>query len=274
MKSIPHLILGGMRGCGKTTIAKILINAMNVDHHSDVMTINASKDRGIDTIRSVESFATTVGMGAFKIIHFEEADKLTPDAQKALKAFMEESVDFVRFIFTCNNPDQIIPELRSRCQELYFNTPNRVDIAVRLLQILIAERVKANVQLVDQYVAAYYPDIRKMINAMQQQVADGKLQPPSNAGAAGEFKLQLLPMLTAGNWSGARQAVATNIAPTEWVDFYRFLYDNIHTSPKFSKQTDVWGQAIVLIADHLYRHTLVADPEINATSLLIQLGNI
>lgn len=273
-KSIPHLLLGGIRGCGKTSIAKILINSMDLNPDTDVRVINASKDRGIDTIREVTSFATTVGMGAFKIIHFEEADKLTPDAQMALKAFTEENVDYVRFIFTCNNPNLIIPELQSRVHDLYFKAPNKDDVVIRLYQILIAENVKASRDVVNRYVDVYYPDIRKMINAMQQRSVEGKLMPLVNAGGSGDFKLQLLPLMERGDWQSARQLIIGNIVPSEWVELYRFLYDNIDKCQKFKQGSEEWGQAIMLIADHLYRHTLVADPEINAASLLIQIGNI
>jgi len=267
-KSIPHLLLCGVQGSGKSTIAQILVNHMGLDD-SDVLTINASLNRGIDMLRdTVSSFASTVGSGAFKIIHFEEANRLTPEAQDALKAYMEDNCDHIRFIFTCNNSNLIIPPIRSRCQDLHFKAPNADDIAMRLVQMLAAERVKASIEVIDQYIVQYYPDIRKIINAMQQWSTDGKLSAPM--AGTGEYRLPLIECMKKKDWIGARTFVVQSVTSDQWDDLYRFLYMNIYRV--FPTNTPQWNSAILVIADHLYKHALCADPEINAAAMFIELS--
>lgn len=272
-KSIPQLIFAGVQGTGKTTIARILINAMQLDE-TDVLTINASNERGIDTFRDkIQNFALSMAMGPFKIIHLEEADKLTPDTQNALKAFMEEVSDHVRFILTCNHVNKLIPPIRSRCQEFNFRSSDFNDIAEYLVGILASERVKFDLDAVDQYIAAGYPDVRKIVNLLQQNTADGVLQAPTTSDVNGDYKFKLLDQISADDWIEARKLVVSTVSADDWENVYRFLYENIHRSPKF-KNRDKWDEAIMAIADHLYKHTLVADPEINAAALFIRLGQI
>lgn len=272
-KSIPQLIFAGVQGTGKTTIARILIRAMELDM-SDVLTINASNERGIDTFREkIQNFALSMAMGPFKIIHLEEADKLTPDTQNALKAFMEEVSDHVRFILTCNHVNKLIPPIRSRCQEFSFKSSDTNDIAEYVVGILAAEKVKFDLDAIDQYIAAGYPDVRKIVNMLQQNTTDGMLQPPPSSEASGDYKFKLLDQISADDWVGARKLVVSTVSADDWENVYRFLYENLHKSPKFKKQ-DSWDEGIMAVADHLYKHTLVADPEINAAALFIRLGQI
>lgn len=272
-KSIPQLIFAGVQGTGKTTIARILIRAMELDM-SDVLTINASNERGIDTFREkIQNFALSMAMGPFKIIHLEEADKLTPDTQNALKAFMEEVSEHVRFILTCNHVNKLIPPIRSRCQEFTFKSSDMNDIAEYLVGILASERVKFELDSIDQYIAAGYPDVRKIVNLLQQNTADGVLQPPPSNEESGDYKFKLLDQISADDWVNARKLVVSTVSSDDWENVYRFLYENINRSPKF-KNRDKWDEAIMAIAEHLYKHTLVADPEINAAALFIRLGQI
>lgn len=274
-KSIPHLLLAGVQGSGKTTLARILISGMDVGPH-DVLTINASVDRGIDTFRhAITSFATTAGTGPFKIVHLEEADKLTPDAQDALKAFLEDQVDYVRFIFSCNKPNLITPPIRSRLQELHFQAPNRSDVTIRVATILSREGVKVSLPTLDEYVSEHYPDMRRIINACQQHSTSGTLTPLTrDVGVGTSYKQHIFSRIAAGDWQAVRTELIPSITSSQWEEFYRFLYDNIHTCTRFSTDAAKQAQAVVLIADHLYRHTFVADPEINATALIIQLCEV
>jgi len=272
-KSIPHLLLSGIQGAGKTTLAQILIREMHVDKH-DVKTINASDERGIDTFRdTIKNFAMSMAMGSFKIIHLEEADQLTPAAQAALKSFMEEVSNHVRFILTCNHVNKIIAPIRSRCQEFHFKSADYNDIAEYLISILASEHVEFDLNLLDKYIAHGYPDIRKIVNMLQQNSIDGKLQPPVLEGSASDYKFKLLEFIERDKWLDARKLVCTSVSPDEWENMYRFLYEHVARAPKF-QDGGKWEESILVIAEHLYKNSIVADPEINAAACFIRLAQI
>ena len=272
-RSIPHLLLSGIQGSGKTTLAQILIRAMDLED-SDVLTINASDDRGIDVFRDrIKNFAMSMAMGRFKVIHLEEADQLTPQAQAALKRFMEETSEYCRFILTCNTVSKILPPIASRCQEFHFRAADVNDIAEYLVTILAAESVKFDLDLLDKYVMYAYPDVRKIVNLLQQNSVNGELQPPVLSGSSGDYKYKLVDLLESDNWLEARKLVCANVTADEWESVYRYLYENLARAPKFSKK-DKWEEAIIVVAEHLYKHTIVADPEINAAAMFIRLGQL
>lgn len=273
-KTIPHLLLSGVQGSGKTTIAQILIRSMDIDD-TDVLVINASDERGIDTFRDgIKNFASSISMGAFKIVHLEEADMLTPPAQAALKRFMEEVHETVRFILTCNHENKIIPPIKSRCQHFHFKAGDKNDIAEYLITILAAEKVKFDLNLLDKYIAYGYPDIRKIVNSLQQNAIDGALQPPHFEGSDGDYKFKLIDLIERNKWSEARKLLCSSVSNDEWENVYRFLYENINRAPRFADDKDKWEEAIVIIAEHLYKNSIVADQEINAAAMLIRLGQI
>lgn len=273
-QSIPHLLLSGVQGTGKTTIAKILISEMPVDE-IDILTINASDENSVDVIRDkIKNFILSYAMSAFKIIHLEEADYLTPNGQAVLRVLMEEYSDHARFILTCNYEHKIIPAIRSRCQQFRFKAANKDDIAENLVKILATEHVKFDLDLVDKYVSAYYPDIRAVINAMQQNVTDGVLEEPhTTSSGSGDYKFELINHLENDDWLGARKLVCTHVTAEEWEEVFRFLYENLDKCPRFNI-AEKYESGIVIIADHLYKHGIVADPEINAAAMFIRLATV
>lgn len=272
-KTIPHLLLSGVQGSGKTTLSLVLIDELGVDP-MDVLTINASDENDVDTMRNkIKSFISTYAMGAFKIVRLEEADYLTPNAQAVLRAMMQDYVDVARFILTCNYENKIIPPLKSRLQHFRFTKPVYDDVLEYAAKVLIAEKVKFTVDLLEKYVTIGYPDIRKIINLLQQNTVDGKLQTLEAKGEAGDYKFALLELVQRGKWSEARQLACAEVAREEWEDVYKFLYENLDTSPSFSTK-DKWEAGIVIIADHLYKHAFVADPEINAAAMFIRLEQV
>lgn len=272
-KTIPHLLLSGVQGSGKTTIARILINAMQLDD-SDVLTINASRENSVDTVRDkIQNFVSTFAMSAFKIVHLEEADFISLAGQAVMRDIMEKYADHVRFILTCNYVNKIMPAIASRCQSFYFKAADREEIRVYCATILVNEHVKAKIDILDKYIAYGYPDIRKIVNSLQQNSVDGKLQDPKQEGSAGDWKFGLLDLIEHDKWVEARKLVCEHVNGEEWVELYRFLYENLSSSSKF-KQQDKWDEAIVMIATHLYQHGIVADPEINAAALFIELGRL
>jgi replication factor C small subunit len=272
-RSIPHLLFSGVAGSGKTCLVQILIRELQLDE-SDVLTLNASDENSVDVIRDkIKNFITTFAMGSFKVVHLSEADYITPQGQGIMRHMMEEYADVARFALTCNYENKIIPAIKSRCQHFRFKAADKNDIAEYVVNILASEHVKFDLSLVDKYISIGYPDIRKIVNLLQQSTIDGTLQQPNTTGEAGDYKFELLDLIESDNWSAARKVVCENVVAEEWQEIYRFLYENLEKAPKFSTQ-DRWEEGIVVIADHLYKHTICADPEICMASCLIRLSQL
>lgn len=272
-KSFSHLLFTGPAGNGKTTLAEILIKEIGVDP-SDVLTINASDENSVDVMRDkIKSFISTLPYGDFKVVLLDEADYITLPGQASLRHMMIEYAASARFILTCNYENKLIPPLKSRCQHFRFKAHSADDIAESVARILLKEKVKFDLDLLDKYVAVGYPDIRKITNIVQQYTVGGELQLFENIQATSDYKIKLLDYLEQDDWSSAREVVCENVITEEWEDLYRFLYTNIGKSKKFSVQ-DKWEQAIVVIAEYLDKHSVIADPEINAAAMFIRLGQI
>jgi DNA polymerase III delta prime subunit len=272
-KSIPHLLLSGTQGSGKTTIAKILITECNIDT-TDVMVINASDENSVDVIRDkIKNFITTFAMGDYKVVLLEEADYITASGQAVLRVMMEEYIDIARFILTCNYENKILPSVKSRCQHYRFKSSDKNDIAEYVVDILMQERIKFDLDLVDKYIDVGYPDVRKIVNLLQQNSHDGILNPPQSTAEVGDYKFTLLDLVERDQWQEARVLACSQVATEEWEDVYRFFYENLHKAPKF---TDVpkWEEGMIIIAEHLYKHSICADAEINAAAMFIRLGQV
>jgi len=272
-KSIPHLLLSGVQGTGKTSIAKILISECGIDD-TDTLIINSSDENSVDVIRDkVKNFVNTYAMGEFKVVLLEECDYITPNGQAVLRVIMEEYADVARFILTCNYENKIIPAVRSRCQHFRFKASDRDSVLEYIATILAHEKVRFTIDLLDKYVSVGYPDIRKIVNLVQQHTVDGKLQPLTTQGESGDYKFELLDLIQLDAWTKVRELVCLNVSGEEWEYVYRFLYDNLNKAPKF-KNHEKWESGIVVIAEYLYKHALAADPEINFAACVIQLGQI
>lgn len=274
--TIPHLLLSGVQGSGKTTIAQILITALNVDP-TDVLLINASDENSVDTMRDkIKAFITTYAMGEFKVIQLEEADYLSQPAQAILRKYMEDPNCPARFILTCNYEHKVLPAIKSRSQQYRFKSADRDEIAEYTAKILIKEKIKFGIDLLDKYIAVGYPDIRKIINLVQQNSIDGALQSAAMEAEAGDYKFKLLDLIDSDDWVQARALACSNVATEEWEDLYRFLYENLHTSKKFNKEKNKgnWEAGIVVIADQLYKNAIIADQEINGAATFIRLSQV
>ncbi len=274
-KSIPHILMTGIQGSGKTTLAFILIKAMEIDE-SDVLIINTSDENSVDTIRDkVKSFALASPMGEFKIILMEEFDYLSLNGQGALRRLMEEYGDTVRFIATANYLHKIMPAIRSRFTvKLNFKASNKEDVAEYLIGVLATEKIKFDLDTLDEHIDIGYPDIRTILGSLQQFSTKGILQPPMNKNSdTADYRFKLIDFIERDDWKSARELVCSTVQREEYEDLYRFLYDNISSSPKF-KKSENWEEAIVIIAEHLGNHPNYADSEINAAAMFIKLGMI
>lgn len=270
-KSIPHLLLSGNAGVGKTTLAKILFNLLDI-HHYDILEINASRNNSVDDVREkVMNHVQLIPFGAFKVILLDEADYLSPNAQAALRGIMEDYQDIVRFILTCNYPNKIIPAIHSRCQGFHIEKVDQTEFTARVATILISENISFSLDTLDTFVKATYPDLRKCINMVQMNSLDGTLiTPHSDDNSSADYKIEMVQLFKAGKITEARKLLCSQARPEEMEDIYRWLYDNIEIFGSEEHQE----KAILIIKQGLVDHTLVIDPEINLSATLIRLNNI
>jgi replication factor C small subunit len=270
-KSIPHLLLSGSAGIGKTTLAKILINELGIEDY-DVLEINASRTNSVDDVRDkITNFVQMIPFGPFKVVLLDEADYLSPNAQAALRGVMEEYHATSRFILTCNYPNRIIPALHSRCQGFHVERTDITEFTARVATILVEENIDFSLETLDSYVKVTYPDLRKCINLAQQNVQEGSLIAPSK-GDEGEadWKFDMVELFSAGRINDARKLLCGKLRAEEMEEVYRWLYDNIGIFGDESKQ----DSAVLIIKQGLVDHTLISDAEINLSATLIKLAKI
>ena len=267
--TIPHLLFSGSAGVGKTTLAKILINSLEINQF-DILEINASRENSVDTIREkITNFVSTMPFGEFKIVLLDEADYMSPNGQAALRGVMETYSSSSRFILTCNYPNKIIPALHSRCQGFHIEKVDKTEFTARVAQVLIDEGVEFDIDVLDSYVKATYPDLRKCLNICQMNSNDGTLSTPSgDEGGVQDYKLSTVNLFKQGNIKEARKLLCTSVRPDDMEEVYRWLYDNLELFGDTDEKRD---NAILSIRKGLVNHSFVADPEINLSATLVEL---
>ena len=268
-KSIPHLLFSGNAGIGKTTLAKILLNELQVND-LDVLEINASRTNSVDDVRAkIVNFVQMIPFGDFKVVLLDEADYLSPNAQAALRGVMEEYHTTARFILTCNYPNRVIPALHSRCQGFHIERVDQTEFTARVAEILMKEGITPDLETLDTYVKATYPDLRKCINVVQMNAQNGVLLKPQKSDTGeSDYKLQMVELFKAGKITEARKLVCSQVRPDEVEDIYKWMYDNITLFGNEARQE----KAIMIIKQGLVDHTLVGDPEINLAATMIKLS--
>jgi len=271
-KDIPHLLFSGAAGIGKTTLAKLLISQLGIDPY-DIMEINASRERGIDVIReNIKNFCSTMPFGHMKIVLLDEADALTPPAQASLKGTMEEFSATSRFILTTNHPNKIIPPLHSRCQGTHFEKIDHTEFTARVATILVTENINFDLDMLDIYVKASYPDLRKCINSLQQNSASGSLSLPSAANrSTADYKLEFVKLFKAGKVREARTLFCGNATGEDPDDVIRWCYDNLDLWATTEEGQD---EAILIIRNALVNTSFCADLEVNLAAMMTELIQI
>ena len=263
---LPHLLLYGKAGTGKTTLAKLLVNNIECDY----MYINASDENSVDTVRNkVSGFASTMGFKDYKIIILDECDYITPNAQAALRNLMETFSKHCRFILTCNFVERIIDPIQSRCQSFQVIPPSKKEVAIHIHNILNEEGVASKMDDVAGLVNAGYPDIRRVINSCQRQCVDGMLVVDKQSLVESDYKMKLLEIIKTQNKKDAFKGVRKLLADSQVTDFaelYKLMYDEVD-----SYGTGHIAECILIIAKYQLSDSQVVDKEINAMAMIIEL---
>ena len=263
---LPHLLLYGKAGTGKTTLAKLLVKNIECDY----LYINASDENSVDTVRNkVRQFASTVGFKDLKIIILDECDYITPNAQAALRNLMETFSKHCRFILTCNYVERIIDPIQSRCQIFEIIPPSKVEVAQRLNQILEEEEINYELQDLKILIDSNYPDIRRTINAAQRNIVNLQLKLDTGSVIQNDYKLKLLEILKTQDKKNAfkniRQLLADNQV-RDFTDLFKLLYDEVDSYGKGNV-----AECILIVAKYELSDSQVVDKEINAMAMVIEL---
>jgi replication factor C small subunit len=270
--AIPHLLFSGSPGVGKTTLAKILIKQLGINEY-DILEINASRENSVDNVREkITNFVATMPFGEFKIVLLDEADYISPNGQAALRGVMETYASTARFILTCNYPNKVIPALHSRCQGFHIDKIDTTEFTARIATVLVTEQVEIDIDTLDSYVKATYPDLRKCLNLVQMNTVEGKLlKPQESDNATADYRLAVVDLFKQGKIMDARKMLCSQVRPEEMDEVFRWMYDNLELWGETQEEHDA---AILIIAKGLRAIPLVADQEINLSATLVELCQI
>jgi len=259
---LQNLLLFGPAGTGKTSLAKLILGQLGADY----LYINASDERGIDTIRDkIIPFASSIGFNGLKIVILDESDYLTAQAQATLRNVMESFSASCRFILTCNYLDRIISPLQSRCMAFGITPPSKKEVGQHVLQICESEGINYTKEDLGQVILTHYPDIRKILNTLQGSLKDNQLVLDTKSLKNTDFENKVIQGLKNKiKINDIRQIIADSGA-TQFELLFRCLYDNVE------EYTTNVGDAIIVIAQYQYEYGFVVDKEICIAAMLNKL---
>lgn len=261
---IQNLIFYGTPGTGKTTLAKLIVKNLDCDY----LYINASDERGIETIRDkVSGFASTMSFKSIKVVILDEADFLTIQAQASLRNVIETFSRNTRFILTCNFVERIIDPLQSRCQVLKIVPPTKKDVAKHAAWILGQEQIKFELEDVATIVNQFYPDLRKILNTIQLSTHNNTLTVDKSILVSSNYMTQILKILCGKkpDWKEIRQIIA-NANVQDFEELYRYLFDNAEHYASGNE-----GMVAYYINEYSFQSTFRIDKEINCMALISKL---
>ena len=267
---VPHLLLYGKAGTGKTTLAKIIAQTIECD----MMVINASDENNVETVRNkVKNFASGAGFKGFKIIILDEFDYMTPNAQAILRNLMETFSRHTRFILTCNYHEKIIEPILSRCQTFAVNPPSKKEVAVHVTDILNKEGIRFDIKDVADIISSFYPDIRRVMNTCQLQSSKGELKVDKQTILQADFKNKIIDLLASGEekrnaYMQIRQIVGDNKV-NDFAELYTALYERLDDYAAGNT-----ANVILELAQGQFRDALVIDKEICFMATIIAIINI
>jgi DNA polymerase III delta prime subunit len=265
---VPHLLLYGRAGTGKTTLAKLIIRSLDCDY----MIINASDENNVETVRNkVKNFASSMGFKKYKIIILDEFDYMSQNAQAILRNLMETFSQHCRFILTCNYIEKVIDPIQSRCQTFQIIPPTKKDVAVQISKILSSEGIKFEPKDLVPIIDSAYPDIRKVINTCQLNSIKGELKVDTQNLLENDYKMKVVDILKSNDdkrnkYMKARQAIIDSKV-TDFTELYTLLYDRVDEYAPNNPNV------ILLIADGLYKCSMSIDKEIPTAATIINIIN-
>lgn len=273
--ALPHLLFSGRAGMGKTSLARLLLRSLNVPD-GDILFVKAGRERKIDLLEDrITGFCQTYPMidneHGIKYIILDEADSISALAQKFLRSEIEHYSATVRFILTCNYPEKIITAIKSRCQCFHFEALSQEHFVLRLVDILNQEDVDFDSDTLTDYIEDSYPDMRKCIGLMQKNTVGGRLAAKSESSKNLDYMIDIFDLFKTNRHNEARKLIVSQVQPDEYPEVFRFLYSNL---PMFFDDPDQQDEALVVIRDGLYKHSLIADPEINLSATIVELARI
>ncbi len=266
---IPHLLLFGREGTGKTTLAKLIVKSIDCDY----MIINASDENNVEMVRTkVKNFASSMGFKKFKVIILDEFDYMSKEAQAILRNLMETFSAHCRFILTCNYVEKVIEPIQSRCQSFQIVPPTKKDVAIQMSKILKAENVEFDVKDLVPIIDASYPDIRKVINTCQLNSNKGKLRVDIQNLLENDYKMKVLDILKSNDdrrnkYMKVRQAIIDSKA-NDFSELYTLLYDKVD-----EYGGDNTSGVILFLGEAVANSSLANDKEIIAAATMIKILN-
>jgi len=267
---VPHLLLYGRAGTGKTTLAKLIVKSVDCDY----MIINASSENNVETVRNkVTNFASSQGFKKWKIIILDEFDYMTQNAQAILRNLMETFSGHCRFILTCNYVEKVIDPIQSRCQSFQIVPPTKKDVAVQISKILTNEEIQFEPKDLVPIIDAGYPDIRKIINTCQLNSNKGKLQVDTQNLLENDYKVKVLELLKSkddprNRYMNIRKTLIDSRV-TDFTDLFKLLYDTV----------DEWGgdnigNIVIALSQGQTNHFHSIDKEIAMAGCLTEINRL